>query len=125
MPDTVMLDNNKPFYGPSQFYLNEVSGCEQISLMVEAEVMGDNWFPEVSLVAAHYSDSSLVKYKAEYINSLTLKDRWNKLSFEIPVDSCLREDDFLRLYFWNSAREETFRVTNFKISVLTTLTTRH
>jgi hypothetical protein len=125
LPDTVMLDNNKPFYGPSQFYLNEVFGCEQISLMVEAEVMGDNWFPEVSLVAAHYSDSSLVKYKAEYINSLTLKDRWNKLSFEIPVDSCLREDDFLRLYFWNSAREETFRVTNFKISVLTTLTTRH
>ncbi|MBE0663630.1 MAG: hypothetical protein IH597_14335 [Bacteroidales bacterium] len=123
LTDTVLLDKNAPFYGPSQISLSEVTGCEPFSLIIEAEVMSDSWFPEVSLVAAHYSDSSLVKYKAEYINSLTLKDRWKKLAFEIAVDSCLLEDDFLRLYFWNSARDEIFRVTNFNITASTTLKT--
>lgn len=125
LPDTVLLDKHAPFYGPSQILLSEVSGCEPFDLIIEAEVLSDSWFPEVSLVAAHYSGSTMAKYTGEYFNSLTLKNRWKKLAFEIAVDSCLMADDVLRLYFWNSAMDEKIRVTNFNVSVLTTSKTRH
>jgi hypothetical protein len=114
MPDITALYAGREFYGPAEFQLADLANCRPASLLVQASVKPDCWFPSAALVVAHYSADSLVDYRAEYFATHTRKDRWERIIFEYPLGPCHAAGDVLRVYFWNPAGEERLLLAGFE-----------
>jgi hypothetical protein len=113
--DTVVMDERRSFYGMPEILLQELTGCKNTSVIVQALVMPEVWFPSASLVVAHYSGNSIVNYQAQNFTYFVRKDQWNSISFAFPLAQCVSDADELRIYFWNPAKNEKLNITNFSV----------
>ena len=113
--DTVVIDHRRAFYGFPEILLQELTACINTSVIVQAQVMPDGWFPSASLVVAHYNGDSVVNYQSRSITSFVRKSQWNSISFEFPLAPCVSDTDELRIYFWNPAKNEKLVITNFSV----------
>jgi hypothetical protein len=113
--DTVIMDHRRAFYGLPEILLQELTGCKNTSIIVQARVMPDVWFPSASLVVAHYSGNNIVNYLAQNFTYFLRKNQWNSISFEFPLAPCVSDTDELRIYFWNPAKNEKMNITNFSV----------